>query len=324
MAAVASKNPFDLLGNDIEDENEIPKAPSKEVVKKTTSSKKRDEAPAPTPTVTESSRGGFNRRGRGDGNEAAFRDRNNGRQSNRSRPTDESGGLKERGEYRGRGGRGRGRQFDRHSATNRTDTDKQVSQGWGSNKGPSEWNDEQAGETIAQEEATAEAVATTEGEAQPETTEGEAAAAEPAPEPEPEDKRVSYAQYIAEKSIRGPVEELPEIRGANEGARENKKWATAKELVKETGEEYFSGGKLKPKNQKQRKERSVVEIDHQFVDPRELRRSSGDRGGRGGRGGARGDRPARGRGEYRGGRGGPRGGSLNVSDESAFPSLGSK
>ncbi|KAK6331098.1 hypothetical protein TWF696_003171 [Orbilia brochopaga] len=323
MAAIASKNLFDLLGNDIEDDNDTPKAPPKEIVKKTTTSKKVDLAASQVTSSFDSGRGGANRR-RGEGNDAAFRDRGNGRENNRSRPTDETGGLRERGDRgnRGRGPRGgRGRQFDRHSATDRVDTDKQVSQGWGSNKGNSEWNDEQAGETIAQAEATEDptALAATEGEGQTEAVD----ATEPVPEPE-EDKTKSFAQYKAELESRAPVEELPEARRANEGARDNKKWATAKELVKEEDEEYFSGGRNKQKNQKQRKEKNVVEIDHGFVDPRSVRRSSGDRGGRGGRGGARGDRPPRGgRGEYRGGRGGSRGG-FNVSDESAFPTLGGK
>ncbi|KAF3918776.1 hypothetical protein AA313_de0200507 [Arthrobotrys entomopaga] len=291
----------------------------KEVVKKNTSSKKADVAPKATPVDTSRP---APRRPRGEGNDAAFRDRGAGRESNRSRPTDESGGLRER--RGGRGGRGggygggRGRQFDRHSGTDRVDTDKQVSQGWGSND--REWKDEQAGENIAQAEATEEkTAAAAEGEGQ------EAAAAEePAAEPEPEDKTKSFAQYTRELAERAPVEELPEARRANEGARDNKKWATAKELVKEEDEDYFIGGSGKSKNVKQRKEKAVVEIDHGF------RRSSADRGGRGGGGrgsyGSRGDRPPRGgsnRGEYRGGRGGSRGG-FNVSDESAFPSLGSK
>lgn len=290
MAAIASKNLFDLLGNDIEDENETPKAPLKEIVKKTTSSKKVDTAAPQAATSYDSGRSGAGRRPRGEGNDAAFRDRGNGRENNRSRPTDETGGLRERGDRtsRGRGPRGgRGRQYDRHSATDRVDTDKQVSQGWGSNKGNSEWNDEQAGETIARAEVTDDtaAPAAADGEGQAEAAD----ATEPAPEPE-EDKTKSFAQYMQEQESRAPVEELPEARRANEGARDNKKWATAKELVKEEDEEYFSGGRYKSKNQKQRKEKNVVEIDHGFVDPRSVRRSSGDRGGRGGRGGMRGDR----------------------------------
>ncbi|KAF3910051.1 hypothetical protein ABW21_db0202987 [Orbilia brochopaga] len=219
MAAIASKNLFDLLGNDIEDENDTPKPPTKEVIKKTTTSKKND---PPLTTVTpsyDSGRGGAKPR-RGDGNEAAFRDRGIGRENNRSRPTEETGGLRERGAGRGRGPRGgRGRQYDRHSATDRVDTDKQVSQGWGSNKGNSEWNDEKAGETIAQAEATDDTTAPAAAEGEGQT---EAADAEPIPEPE-EDKTKSFAQYLQEKETRAPVEELPEARRANEGARENKK-----------------------------------------------------------------------------------------------------
>ncbi|EPS44304.1 hypothetical protein H072_1708 [Dactylellina haptotyla CBS 200.50] len=301
MTTVASKNMFDLLGNDIVDEDETPKAPMKEIVKKSTTSKKADALPTKTAAPVDSTRGA-GRRPRGEGNDAAFRDRGAGRENNRSRPTDESGAFN-RGDRapRGRGGsgRGRGRQFDRHSATDRVDTDKQVSQGWGSNKGNSEWNDEQAGQNIAQAEATDEnaaAAVTTEGETQE-------ANEEPVPETE-EDKTKSFAQYRAEIESRAPVEELPEARRANEGARENKKWATAKELVKEEDEEYFIGGKSKQKNLKTRKEKEkqVVDINHSFQGGSTVRG-----GNRGGRGGARGDRPPRGgsgRGEYRGSRGG--------------------
>ncbi|KAK6534224.1 hypothetical protein TWF281_005555 [Arthrobotrys megalospora] len=323
MAAVASKNPFDLLGNDIEDENDTPKPPMKEIVKKTTTSKKADVVPPKAAAAPADTRGP--RRPRGEGNEGAFRDRGAGRENNRSKPTDQQGGLRERGDRggRGRGGRGgRGREFERHSGTGRLDTDKQVSQGWGNNK--SEWTEEQAGENIAQAEAADEAPVAAAPAAEGEQAEATEAAA-PVAEPEPEDHSKSFAQYQAELESRGPVEELPEARRANEGARDNKKWAAAKELVKEEDEEYFVGGKSKQKKSKSRAEKAVVEIDHGFVDPRSLRRGSGDRGGRGGRGGARGgDRPFRGgpgRGEFRGGRGGQRGG-LNVSDESAFPSLG--
>ncbi|EWC44050.1 hypothetical protein DRE_01402 [Drechslerella stenobrocha 248] len=319
MTDIVSKNLFDLLGNDIEDENEIPKPPMREITRKTTSSKKTD---APPPVAADS-RAGATRRPRGEGNDAVFRDRGNGRENNRSKPTDD--GLRERGDRgpRGRGGRGRGRQFDRHSGTGREDTEKQVSQGWGSNRGNSEWNDEQAGENIAQAEATndAGAPATTEQEGQNDAAEAEA--------PEPEDKTKSFAEYQAELQSRGQVEDLPEARRAGEGTRANKKWAEAKELVKNDDEEYFAGEKFKQKNQKQRKEKAVVEIDHGFIDPRSTRRPSGDRGNRGSRGGARGDRPPRGSGggyrgdSSRGSRGGARGG-FNPSDESAFPSLGSK
>ncbi|KAJ6258419.1 hypothetical protein Dda_6459 [Drechslerella dactyloides] len=316
---ILKRNLFDLLGNDIEDENETPKAPLKEIVKKTTSSKKVDTATPQAATSYDSGRSGAGRRPRGEGNDAenvgtgplAAVGREEAEAANmigtvpltESLPgfmtTQTAGSL----------------------SAIRSDTDKQVSQGWGSNKGNSEWNDEQAGETIAQAEVTDDtaAPAAADGEGQAEAAD----ATEPVPEPE-EDKTKSFAQYLQEQESRAPVEELPEARRANEGARDNKKWATAKELVKEEDEEYFSGGKYKSKNQKQRKEKNVVEIDHGFVDPRSVRRSSGDRGGRGGRGGMRGDRPPRGgRGEYRGGRGGARGG-FNVSDESAFPSLGGK
>lgn len=100
----------------------------------------------------------------------AFRDRNAGRDSNLARGTEEAGALPPRRGGRG-GNRGRGREYDRRSATGKvlvvfysgkqeftwriltllSDSEKQVGQGWGSNE--NEWTDEKAGEQIAQTEA---------------------------------------------------------------------------------------------------------------------------------------------------------------------------
>ena len=127
---------------------------------------------------------------------------------------------------------------------------------------------------------------------------------------------------MAEKESRNPVAELPQARAANEGSRENKKWAAAKELKKDEDEEYIAGGKTKSKSNKARKEKTFIDIDQRYVEPRR----GGDRGGRGGgRGG--GERRGRGGGDYRGGdyrggRGGRGSGGVNIQDSNAFPSLG--
>lgn len=332
MSAVASKNLYDLLGNDIEDENEVPAPVSKEVVKQPVTSKKRDEAPV-KPAATEGGRGDYgNRRGRGDGNDAAFRDRGAGRANNRNRPTDAEGaqGEPRRGGMRS-SNRGK-RDYDRHSATGKTDSDKQVSQGWGSTKGTSEWDDEKAGESIAQADATEEPfvpLANPEGEPAVTTEAGEPAAA--IPEPEVEDNTKSYADYLAEKAKKAPIADLPEARAPNEGSREDKKWAAAKKLEKEEDDVYFASANAKSKTAKQRKEKTVIEIDPRFTEPSRRGGDRGDRGrgGRGGRGGDRGGRGGRGGGEFRGerrpyqgGRGGANGATVNIEDSNAFPSLG--
>jgi len=335
-AGVVHKNLYDLLGNDIEDENDTPVLPSKEVVKQVVTSKKRDDPPPQASESTNGGRGGYSRRGRGEGNDAAFHDRGAGRYNNRAKTTDEDSAPRGDRPFRARGGRGGGgrggRDHDRHSASARTDTDKQVSQGWGSTKGTSEWDDEKAGESIAQADATDEPFVPVVEEETGATTEAGEPVVVAAVEPEPEDITKSYAEYLAERAKANPVAELPEARAPNEGAREDKKWAAAKELKKEEGEEYFASSKSKKIAAKTRKEKTVIEIDPRFTEPRDRGRGDRGRGGRGGRGGDRGgDRGGRGRGggEFRGERrpyGGPRGGAngtaVNIEDSSAFPSLG--
>lgn len=173
-------------------------------------------------------------------------------------------------------------------------------------------------------------------------------------EPEqPEDTSRSYAEYLAEQAekklkLGGGI---PEARKPNEGSKPDKKWQTAKAVAPKEDEEgdYFKGQGEKARRERQRKEKGQrLDVDLTVVEPNR----GGDRGGRGGRGGGRGggDRGdfrggrggGRGRGEsFRGSRGGDRGGggayrgsgrgggrgdgesrAVNVTDESAFPSLG--
>ena len=233
---------------------------------------------------------------------------------------------------------------------------KQADQSWGATTGPAEWDDEKAGETIAKEEAkegfdaTVEAPVDAEGNVLVAAAEGDGSAAppataKPAPEPEPEDNSKSFADYLAEQAEKKLKlgAGVREARKPNEGSKQDKKWAEAKPLNKDDEEDSYIAGKgEKAKRERHRKEKTVLDVDMRYVEP-----SSGGRGGDRGRGGrgrgeGRGDfrggdrgRGGRGRGDgyrgrgdfdfrggYRGGRGGGRGDAVNVSDTSAFPSLG--
>lgn len=208
-----------------------------------------------------------------------------------------------------------------------SESEKQAAHGWGATEGDAEQADEQAGEAIAKADA--------------KDAEGEATA--DAAEPEPEDNSISYTDYLAqlaEKKL--ALGSGPEVRKANEGSKEDKKWANAKALEKEEEEAFIAGSGGKAKRERERKQKQILEIDQRFVEAPEQRTGGrgGREGGRGGRGG-RGDGPRRGGDGPRGGarRGdGPRGGaqrgaprqsgprapaaSINTADESAFPSLG--
>lgn len=329
--SVASKNLYDLLGND-DGDSDTPKAPVKTVDKTSTHTVKRntDGQPpaskaAPAPTTN-------NRRGNYSGNDAAFRDRNAGSERNRGRPADD--GAREGGP---RGGRGRGGRGARHSRTQddrhskglpHGGSDKQAAQSWGAPEGEAELKDEQAGKDIAQTEQKDAAV---EGDAVATPADGE----NNNELAEPEDKHISYADYLAqlaEKKLALEQENALKVRKPNEGIKENKKWANAKELVKEDDNELFPSASGKAKRERERKQKQFVEIDNRFIEP------DRSRGGRGGRGGGRGESSGRGRGgprgggrgDFRGNRDGHRGrggseavSSLNPHDQSAFPSLGS-
>ena len=209
---------------------------------------------------------------------------------------------------------------------------KQAAHGWGGEDGNAELADEQAGAAIAKEdekEAVTDAAEAT-GEAAPE------------PEPEPEDKTVSYAAYLAEQAEKKLSLAASNIRKPNEGSKQ-KDFQGQKIERNEEEDAYIAGSGGKAKRERQRKEKTLVELDGDRM--REAPRDDGGRGrgrGRGGRGEGgfrgegrgrgggrgRGDRGGgdRGDGGYRGGRGG-RGGQSgptpNVSDTSAFPTLGS-
>ena len=213
-----------------------------------------------------------------------------------------------------------------------SESEKQAAHGWGANDGEAELNDEQAGEAIAKAD---EKEALT-GDGDVDATDG---AGEPAAEAEPEDNNISYADYLAQQAEKKLAlgTGVPEAR---KPSKVDKKWANAKAISKEEEEDFVAGSGGKAKRERERKQKQLLEIDQRFVEAPERGGRGGFRGGRG-----RGDGPSRGgRGEFRGrgDRGGDRGGrsrgdrpprgpprnnapaaTINTSDESAFPSLGS-
>ncbi|KAF7590515.1 hypothetical protein BBP40_002703 [Aspergillus hancockii] len=299
MADVRSKNLYELLGNDPElDPNRAPEPPTKAVDRPAQRVGKRDtpkEAPVSQPRTGQNSR-----RGNVTGSEAAFRDRNAGRNQNREKPTEEGAQASRRGD---RGGRPR---HDRQSRTGQTDSGKKVTQGWGGQSGEKEWDDERAAEKIAQND-----------ENEPQTPAGEEAQ-------EPVDKSKSYSDYLAEKAAQGDLSAKP-VRAANEGTKADSKWAQAKEFKRDSEEdEYIKGKEDKAKREKARKEKNYLDVDMRFVEAPRGTSGPRGRGGRVSRGGDRGGRGARGG----RGNGGPRAerssGAPVTVDEKNFPSLGGK
>ncbi|KAJ4993650.1 elicitor protein [Stagonosporopsis vannaccii] len=333
----------DPAGNDPElDPNRPAEPPTKAIDKPAPRHGKRDGSDVKAAPPAERQGNQSRAKQSNNANDNAFRDRGVGASSNRARGSGEP--EQQRG---GRGGRGRGsrggarggrgglarQEGDRHSRTGLGEHEKQAAHGWGAETGEAELADEQAGEAIAQKE---------EKEAVKEDAEAEAA------EPEPEDNSKSYAAYLAELAEKKLKLGEQNLRKANEGSSQNFPEGTQ---VKRQEEDFFAGSGGKAKRERQRKEKVHVELDSERMlapPPREggaRGGRGGDRGGRGrgeGRGSFRGgegrgrggDRPARGegrggrgRGEGRGApaagpRGGARGNAPNVSDSSAFPSLG--
>lgn len=323
MANIASKNLYELLGNDPELDPDLkqPEQPTKAIDKTLPRSGKRNVVvPDAPPREVPAPRAGSGGYKGNNNNESAFRDRGVGSNQNRTRGTGELGQTEYRGRGRGsRGSRGGGAaRGDRHSRTGVADHEKQVAHGWGANSGEGELADEKAGEAIAKEDEKADGI--------PADVEG---TAEDAAEEEPEDKSKSYAAYLAELAEKKLSLAAQNIRSPNEGT--SAKFPEGKPLARDEEEDVFiagSGGKAK--RERQRKEKAVVELDDSRLHsaPRDTFGGRGGRGGRGrgggefrggegrGRGGQRGRGETRGRGG-RGGQSGP-----NVTDPKAFPSLG--
>ncbi|RUS27636.1 hypothetical protein BC938DRAFT_482965 [Jimgerdemannia flammicorona] len=164
---------------------------------------------------------------------------------------------------------------------------------------------------------------------------------------EEEEVLKTYDDYLAEKAKKLLNVSLPDARKPNEGS-DDTKWKDTVVLEKSEEEEvFFVGGKASEQGQRtkttSKKEKVFLDIEQRFTE--RSSRGDGFRGGRGrGRGGDRdrpqrgGDRPQRGGdrpqlGGDRPQRGGDRGapprhdranGAVDVDDESAFPSLGSR
>ncbi|OAA58625.1 telomere and ribosome associated protein [Niveomyces insectorum RCEF 264] len=249
--SVASKNPYDLLGNE-DGDAEV----SAQVKAGTATRAGKADVKAPATS----------RRPGPAGNDAAYRDRNAGTEYNRSKPTDvpARGGARGGQAARVRGGRGSRyprSQDDRHSkGLPGGGSEKHHS---GDVEGEAEKKDEEAGERIAKND---EREAATE----------DAAAEEPA---EPEEKHISYDDYIAQQAEKklSLGEASLEVRKPNEGTN-NKQWAAAKPLVKDEDDEFIAGSSTKTKRERERKVKQVLEIDQRFVEPERPR--GGARGGR--------------------------------------------
>ncbi|KAI9794556.1 MAG: hypothetical protein M1816_004443 [Peltula sp. TS41687] len=339
MSNIVSKNAFDVLGNDLDDdtdkESEQPTRAVEKTLPRTTKRNAPEAAGASPRGHADVGRGGRGARLADADN--AYNDRS------RAKPTDDglrqdrhparlAGGSRDDGTYGGRGGRGgargrRGARDDRHSRTGRVDTEKEVAQGWGAQTGEAEWGDEKAGEAIAQadeKEAATDTAPEVPVDAEGNHPAGDGDKNEPAAEPEPVDNTKSYADYLAEQAAKKLDLGTPEARKPNENAKPDKKWAQAKELKRDEEEDAFiaGSGPKANKRDRQRKEKTFVDIEHRPMEPQR-----GGRGGRG-RGEGRGEYRGRGRGEGRGGhfrgrreRGGG-GDGVNVSDTNAFPTLG--
>ncbi|TKY85445.1 hypothetical protein EX895_005607 [Sporisorium graminicola] len=297
--SVANKNPFAILGDDGEDVAAPRAAPAKAA------------APAATPAAQRNIPGAGNQRRGGARNgaprAAAGADAVEGEQQKDARAS-----RPRNGESRGRGGRGgrgrgapRGRAFDRHSQTDRVDSQKAVAQGWGGEDGKKELDNEEKAEADAKAEG-AEAVAA--GAA------ATPAEAEKVPEEE-EDKTMTLDQYLASKA--GKKLNI-ENKAPREVSGDDSAWAKLTKHEKEEADYFASTKTQKPKTSSKKEGKQLLDIEQTFNQPAVQRSSRG--GARGGNRGA--PRGERGAGRGRGGRGG-RGNnaSVNLADKNAFPSL---
>jgi len=281
--SVASANPFALLGDD----SSRPGSPGPNKKDTPTSQPARN---APKPAKGPASRGGryYPRGGK------AQRDPTQDNQDE-APAGDESakkkfdGEARGRGRGRGRGGPRRGREFDRHSGTGRSDSDKKIHQGWGGDEGGAELKAEEAGTTDAQAEgagastddwgasaptdpwAAAPAPATSQaddwgappaGGDNPPAVEGEKGDDARKPrerELEEEDNTISYDQYLAQlkENAAASVPKLEGVREANEGA--DAVWADVTEHKRNEDEEAYFVGKSKASNKvRQRRKRKFI------------------------------------------------------------------
>jgi len=295
MASVTSRNPFELLSEDVEEVKvSKQKASSEKTAKKPSAPKSASDKSRAKPNEARirrdyPARGGFKNlvaRGAPEAGDAARKDA----------PTSGGRGFERSGRggnprFRGRGGReapGRGREFDRHSATGRRDTDKQVNQGWG--HPGDQWEvSEQWGESKdTQNENKDQAGSEQEQDQQPSVPQ------------EPVIKTLD--QYYAELASKTAKLSLPEPRRPNEGI--DKSQIVDAVPLQKTDEAYFPGKESsnKPKKSKDKPTKATIELEHRFSRPnprsRPPPRSNIDS--------SKSNK------------------TIDVSDPSAFPSLGSK
>ncbi|RLV91799.1 Suppressor protein STM1 [Spathaspora sp. JA1] len=105
-----NKNLYNVLGNDLEEDNATPALPSKVVVKQTTSSKKSDTVPASVDPAK------AKKKSKPTGNEGAFKNKNENKEVSGPQSTPSKHTKKP---------------FDRHSRTGKVDSKKKFKQGWG-------------------------------------------------------------------------------------------------------------------------------------------------------------------------------------------------
>ncbi|KAJ2008151.1 hypothetical protein H4R26_000356 [Coemansia thaxteri] len=198
---------------------------------------------------------------------------------------------------RGRGSaRGRGRQFDRHSATGLVDSEKKEKQGW--------LGDDAA---MVQDGAQASADAKKDGQDAP----APAAAVE-----EPEEVVKTFDDYLKER--KPAAEEQRTLRKPNEARVDQTQLKGGAFTVDKKEDVYFAPiATQKSRKTKERKEKVFVDIEQRFDEPRRT-------GGPAFRGGARGGAASGPQNQFRRGgaaAGGSRPARVNISDERAFPSL---
>lgn len=250
--SVANKNPFAILGDDGEDVAAAKAA-----------------APAAAAQPQRNIPGAGNQR-RGGARNGAARVAPSADAAEGEQQKDPRGGRPRNGESRGRGGRGRGRgaprgrAFDRHSQTDRVDSQKAVSQAWGGEDGKKELDVEQKAEADAKAEG------------------AEAAVATPAEEkaPEEEDKTLTLDQYLAAQANKKLNIESKTPREVSDDSAYAK---FAKHEKQE--EEYFASTKTQKTKSRTHKEKQILEIEQTFNQPAVQRSSrGGNRGAGRGRG----------------------------------------
>ena len=210
-----------------------------------------------------------------------------------------------------------------HCSHHRRDSAKNIHQGWGGDDPKRELDvDENARADAAEEGANPAGTPTANGAATP--AEGESAEKVEAAAEEEKDNTKTLDEYLAEQAAkRAQIGAKKEARVADSADTDS----LGKRLEKQDSEDYYKIQKERQTRQREKKEKQILEIEQSFnAPPAPARTGAGGRGRGGdrGRGGQRG-RGDRGRGAPRGarGRGGASSGpSLNLSDDSAFPTLG--